>query len=248
MLRAIATTCLAAALVTAPGDGPAAAQVPVDTALVLVVDSSGSIDEGEFRLQKEGIAAAVTSPRVLAAVASGPFRRLAVAYVEWGSPGGAETVVGWMLVEDARSAAAFADAVVAAPRSAQSYNAIGDAIDHAALLLSRCPCEATRKVVDLSGDNADMRSLNPVAAARDAAVARGVTVNALAILENDRIGPTGRPWLVEYYERAVIGGPGAFVVAARDRADFTRALLDKMVLEVAGAALPGPSVAATPSR
>lgn len=140
---------------------PALAQAPVDTALVLAVDSSGSIDETEFRLQREGIAAALTSPRVLQAVAGGAFGRLAVAYVEWGSPGGAETVVGWAFVTDRASAEAAAAAIVSAPRSPQSYNAIGDAIDHAAGLFSACGCEATRRVIDLSGDNADMRSRNP---------------------------------------------------------------------------------------
>ncbi|MGE0715574.1 MAG: DUF1194 domain-containing protein [Alphaproteobacteria bacterium] len=243
MLRAIGSRLAAALLLWTV---PAVAQVPVDTALVLVVDSSGSIDADEFRLQKEGIAQAVTSPRVLQAVAGGSFGKLALAYVEWGSPARPETVVGWTIVDDRRSAEAFAAAVVAAPRSPQSYNAIGDAIDHAALLLQRCPCEAMRKVIDISGDNADMRSLNPAPAARDAAVALGITVNALAVLENDRTGPSGRPWLVEYYERDVIGGAGAFVMAARDRADFTRALLDKMVLEVAGTQPPGVSIATAP--
>lgn len=224
---------------------PAAADVPVDTALVLAVDSSGSIDEAEFRLQREGIAAALTSPRVLQAIAGGPIGRVAVAYVEWGSPMRPETVVGWTMVTDRGSAEALAATIVAAPRSPQSYNAIGDAVDHATHLFARCGCQATRRVIDISGDNADMRSALPVPAARDAAVAAGITVNALAVLENDRLGPGGRPWLVEYYEQDVIGGPGAFVMAAQDRADFTRALLDKMVLEIAGLRPPGPSYAAT---
>jgi hypothetical protein len=218
---------------------PAGAQTPVDTALVLAVDASGSIDEAEFRLQKEGIAAAVRSPRVVDAIAGGGHGRVAIAYVEWGSPGGPRTVVGWAFVSDAGSAAGLAEAILAAPRSRQSYNAIGDAIDHAAGLFAGCRCEATRRVIDISGDNADMRSLNPAPAARDAAVARGITVNALAVLEEDRrgpdrTGPGGKPWLVEYYESDVIGGAGAFVMAAHSRADFTRALLDKMVLEIAG--------------
>ncbi|BBK45333.1 hypothetical protein STVA_53530 [Allostella vacuolata] len=226
------------------GAGPAVAQTPVDTALVLAVDSSGSIDEAEFRLQRDGIATALTSPRVLSAIAGGAVGRIAVAYVEWGSPARAETVVGWHVVGDRAAADALAAAIVAASRSRQSYNAIGDAIDHAAGLFAACGCEATRRVIDISGDNADMRSVRPAAAARDAAVAAGITVNALAILGDDRPGPGGRPWLVEYYERAVIGGAGAFVMAARDRADFTRALLDKMVLEIAGRPLPDASLAA----
>src|SRR3546814_15362355 len=104
----------------------------------------------------------------------------------------AQVMVGWMIVEDGASADAFAAAVLAAPRSQQSYNAIGDAIDHAAALLDRCPCQPTRRVIDVSGDNPDNRSVRPAPIARDAAVAAGITVNALAILESDPIGQIGR--------------------------------------------------------
>lgn len=240
-----AALAMAAALLQAPA---VRADQPVDTALVLAADSSGSIDEAEFRLQREGIAAALTNPRILQAIAGGPLGRIAVAYVEWGSPGRPETVVGWTMVADRRSAEALATAITAAPRSPQSYNAIGDALDHATHLFAGCGCQPSRRVIDISGDNADMRSRLPAPAARDAAVAAGITVNALAVLENDRVGPDGRPWLVEYYEREVIGGPGAFVMAARDRADFARALLDKMALEIAGTGAPAPRYAVRTER
>jgi hypothetical protein len=213
----------------------AGADTPVDIALVLAVDASGSIDADEFKLQKEGIAGAVTSEPVLSAIGSGPNRRVAIAYVEWGSPGGAATVVNWAIVEDAASAGRFASAVLVAPRSPQSYNAIGDAITHGAALIQACPCKPIRGVIDISGDNRDNRSLTPALVARQAAAAQGITVNALAVLEGDRAGSSGKPWLVEEYERGVIAGPGAFVIAARDRADFARALLQKMVREFAAA-------------
>ena len=239
---------LAVAVLAAVAPARAQPPVPVDVALVLIVDSSGSIDEGEFRLQKEGIATAITHPRVLAAIASGPLQRIAIAYAEWGSPGAAETIVTWTMVHDPVTADGFAGAVLSAQRSPQSYNAIGDALDHATRLIERCPCQPTRSVIDLSGDNADMRSRIPAGLARDVAVRGGITVNALAILENDRIGASGKPWLVEYYESEVIGGPGAFVMAAKDRADFTRALLDKMVLEIADAAPDERRFAARPTH
>ena len=222
---------------TVAASSPTAAQeafTAVDTALVLVVDASGSITDGEFRLQKEGIALAVTDDEVMSAILSGAWQRIAIAYVEWGGPLMAQTMVGWMIVEDQASAEAFAASVLGAPRSLQSYNAIGDAIDHAAALLDQCPCQPTRRVIDVSGDNPDNRSVRPSEVARDAAVANGITINALAILENDPIGPSGRPLLVETYESEVIGGPGAFVMAAEDRRDFARALRQKMVLEIAG--------------
>jgi hypothetical protein len=213
---------------------------PVDVALVLAVDASGSISQAEFELQKQGIAQAVTSPRVLRAIQGGQIRRVALAYVEWGGPGNAQTIVAWHIVEDAGNAATFAQAIVEARRSAQGYNAIGDAILHSAALLGACPCEALRRVIDISGDNTDRLSLVPAPAARDAAVAAGITVNALAILQNDLIGPRGKPLLVENYEREVIGGPGAFVLPAESREAFTEALLDKMVLEISGLTpLPG---------
>ena len=210
---------------------PAAAQGEVDTALVLAVDASGSIDEGEFAFQKEGIAAAITDPRVLEAMRSGPHGRIALAYVEWGGPGAAQTVVSWHVVADAASAESFAAKVVAAQRSAQSYNAIGDAIDHSVELLKSCTCKPTRRVIDISGDNADMRSFRPAPAARDAAIAQRITINALAVLSSG--GSGGHPDLVGYYETNVIGGQGAFVLPARDRRDFARALREKMILEVA---------------
>ena len=216
------------------GDAPR-----VDVALVLTVDASGSIDPPEFQLQKEGIAGAVADPEVLSTIQSGRNGRIAIAYVEWGAPGGAKMVVDWMLVSDAASAAEFGNAVLQAPRSIQSYNAIGDAIDLAVKLFDACPCQPTRRIIDVSGDNPDNRSHLPAPLARDNAVADGITINALAILQDGRLGPEGRPWLVEAYERSVIGGFAAFAIAANSRADFARALREKMVLEISGLAPPG---------
>jgi hypothetical protein len=200
----------------------------VDLLLVLAVDASGSIDEAEFRLQREGYAEALSSPRFLAAVRSGPVGAVAVAMVEWGAPGAAATVVPWMRVGDLASAEALAVAVLAAPRSAQSWNAIGDAIDHSAALIRAAPFRTDRAVIDLSGDGPDMRSLNPVGAARASAAAAGITVNALAIR-----GAEARVNLEQYYEREVIAGPSAFVATAKDRRELTPALLAKLVREIA---------------
>jgi len=216
----------------------------VDVALVLTVDASGSIDHEEFQLQKEGIAQAVAAPEVLSTIKSGRNGRIAIAYVEWGAPGGAQTMVNWMMVGDEAEAAAFGNAVLAASRSSQSYNAIGDAIDHAVKLFDACPCRPTRKIIDVSGDNPDNRSHIPALVARDAAIASGVTINALAILQDGRLGPEGRPWLVETYERTIIGGFGAFAHAANSRADFARALREKMVLEISETEEPDRSGAA----
>ena len=127
----------------------------------------------------------------------------------------------------------FAMDVRNAPRAPQSYNAIGDGMALATQLIANCACKPTRKVIDVSGDNPDMRGDVPSSVARDQAVKAGVTVNALAILNDDRKGPSGQPWLVEVYQRDVIGGPGAFVIPAQTRTDFDRALRQKLIQEIA---------------
>ena len=198
----------------------------VDLLLVLAIDASGSIDADEFRLQRAGCAEALTHPAVLSAVASRARGAIGVAMVEWGTPGGAATVVDWRRVDGAGSAATLAEAVMAAPRSRQSWNAIGDAVDHAAGLIAAAPWRAGEKVIDVSGDAPDMRGLRTIADARRDAAAQGIVVNALAI-------EGGRAGLRETYEATVIAGQGAFVVAAESRADFARALRAKLVREIA---------------
>lgn len=209
--------------------------------LVLAMDASGSIDPDEFRLQREGLAEALLHPAVLSAVTGGAHGAIAVAMVEWGSPGGAATAVEWMAVRDAASAAALAGAIRAAPRSPQSYNAIGDAIAHATALIAAAPFRAEARVIDVAGDGPDMRSVLPAPEARDRAVEGGITVNALAI-EVSPVTRFGEP-LRAHYERAVIGGPGAFVMVAETRADFARAMRAKLIREIA--ARPGAGAAQT---
>ena len=210
-----------------------AAQVgEVDLLLVLAVDASGSIDPDEFRLQREGYAEALSHPSVLAAIRGKPRGAIAVAMVEWGSPGGAATVVEWTRLTDPASARGLAEAVLAAPRSPQGYNAIGDALDHCAELLRAAPFRAPERVIDLSGDGPDLRSLRPARLARDEAVAAGITINALAVAAAGQVTRLGEP-LAETYRREVIGGPGAFVITAEDRRDIARALRAKLVREIA---------------
>jgi hypothetical protein len=231
-LPALAAATAAAAL-AARSRPASSAREEVDLLLALAVDASGSIDADEFRLQREGYAEALSHPAVLAAIASKPRGAVAVAMVEWGSPGGAATVLDWTrLSPQTASARALAEAVLAAPRSRQSWNAIGDALDHCALLIGAAPFRAAEQVIDLSGDGPDLRSLRPAASARDDAVAAGITVNALAVAAAGQVTRAGEP-LAETYRREVVGGPGAFVVTAEDRRDIAGALRAKLVREIA---------------
>jgi hypothetical protein len=210
----------------------AAAPDTLDALLVLAMDASGSIDEAEFRLQREGYAEALTHPTVLGAIRSRPRGAVGIAILEWGSPGGSQLVVDWRRVHDAASAQAMADALLDAPRSAQSYNAIGDAIHHASHLLREGPFRGEQLIIDISGDGPDMRSLRAAPVARDIVVRRGMVVNALAIAASGQVTRFGET-LEEHYRRDVIGGPGAFVITAEGRHDLARALRAKLVREIA---------------
>ncbi len=125
----------------------------VDIELVLAVDSSGSIDGREFALQRMGYARALTHPDVLAAIARGPHRAIAVVFVEWWGPEIATEVVPWTRITDAASAGAVAQRIVAAPRTIfGGGTALGGAIDLGMALLAESPFKGSRRVIDISGD------------------------------------------------------------------------------------------------
>jgi Protein of unknown function (DUF1194) len=196
-------------------------------ALVLAIDVSTSVTADSYVLQQEGVARAFENPRLIDAVAAIPGGA-EVLILEWSDPDRISITVGWRRVDDAASAAAFAAAVRKTKRSSSGRTAIGPALLAAASAFDRLPEPAARRVIDISGDGMANFGLAP-AAARDRIVASGISINGLAIL-------TEEPWLEGYYRSNVIGGPQAFVVAARDFDSFADAMLRKLVQEVAGAA------------
>lgn len=206
---------------------------PVDVALVLAVDVSRSIDEEEARLQREGYRAAVTDPRVVEAVRGGLVGAIALAYVEWAGADYQRTVLPWTRLSGQADAENWAAALARAPRQSLSWTSISGGIEAARRELAILPFEATRRVIDVSGDGVN-NSGPPAEQARDAAVAEGVVINGLPIV-NDRPG-WGRASSVPldaYYERSVIGGPGAFMIVADDFASFGTAVRRKLVREIA---------------
>lgn len=215
----------------------ATAAEPVDLLLVLAADVSRSVDAAKFKLQRDGYAAAITDPRVVEAVRSGPHGRIAICFVEWSGVVSQKLVVDWMAVGDAVSANAFADRVVEAPRSFADRTSISAGIDFAMEQLGRAPFEASRRTIDVSGDGTNNGGRD-VAAARDDAVAKGVTVNGLVILSAEPLpwnpGHTHPPGgLGAYYRDNVVGGPNAFVMEAQDFAAFGKSLVNKLVAEIA---------------
>jgi hypothetical protein len=221
------------------------AETAVDLELVLAVDISRSIDDEEARLQREGYVAAFTNPEVIAAIEGGTTGAIAVAYVEWASADYQRTAIPWTLIRDAASAEAFAAKIQALPRVSMSWTSISGAIDYCALLFGH-EFRGARQVIDVSGDGVNNNG-RPAQSARDEAVRRGIVINGLPIL-NDRPN-FGRPpeaALDAYYESQVIGGPGAFVIAAEDFHAFGDAILSKLIREIAAA--PEAAPAATRQR
>ena len=199
----------------------------VDLELAFVVDASGSIDEDETRLQRQGYADALVNPRVLDAIGGGFLRAIAVAYIEFAGPTCERVSVDWARIDDLQSARSFGERILALPRMyCPGGNAIGDAVALATASIAGNGFDGTRQVIDVSGDGPNTIGL-PVEYARDTAVAAGMTVNGLVIER-----PT-MPDLDAYYRQAVTGGPRSFVIAARDRRSFAEAILKKMILEIA---------------
>ncbi|AHY56204.1 DUF1194 domain-containing protein [Bradyrhizobium japonicum] len=209
-------------------------QPSVDVELVLAVDVSYSMDPGELLLQREGYAEAIVSNEFLQAIKAGPNRRLALVYVEWSGPNDQKIIVPWRLIDSHESAAAVAAEIAKAPVRVGSRTSISGAINFALPLFDADPYRGLRRVIDVSGDGANNDG-SPVTIARDAALARGITINGLPIMLEGRLpSQMDIDDLDLYYEDCVIGGAGSFMVTIRSRDGFKEAIRTKLVLEVAG--------------
>lgn len=219
---------------------PALAQTEVDLALVLAVDISYSMDPEEQALQREGFAEAFRSPAVHQAIKGGMIGRIAVSYMEWAGAMDQMVVVPWTVLDNPESLMAFAGKIASTPLRRAQRTSLSGAIDFSARLLEESGVEATRQVIDISGDgpNNQGRFVMP---ARDDAIAKGITINGLPIMLR-RPGYLDIPELDVYFKDCVIGGSGAFVVPVREREQFPEAIRTKILLEIAGIAPAEPSI------
>ncbi len=230
---------LAAAVPAAAQTSSVAGLLPqkVDVALVLLADVSGSVNDGEFHLEKQGYRTAFADPGVIAAIRSGVRGRIAVTYVEFAGSEQQHVVVGWTVLASGRDARAFGEAVAAAPRSFAGRTSISNAIIAALDLLHQAPFEAERRLIDICGDG-DNNSGYEIKVARARAAKAGVVVNALAIIKEFGDGylygshpvPGG---LARYFHDKVIGGAGSFVIEAKGPGSFAEAIRRKLRQEIA---------------
>ena len=231
-ILAFAALCGVAAAAAPAG----ASGVEVDVELVLAVDTSNSMAADEQTIQRAGYVEAIASTEVIAAIEVGLIGRIAVSYLEWGEAGRETVVVDWHVIEDRESAEIFAEKLAAAPIGQRRRTSISGALTFAADMIETNDFEGLRKVIDVSGDGPNNHG-GPVLEAREATLRRGIVVNGLPVMIDDG----RRRWSVVqeldvYYETCVIGGPSAFLIPVRSKADFAHAIRRKLVLEIAGLA------------
>lgn len=250
LMRAIAATLALAAVAASPvlaRDG----QTEVDAELVIAVDVSFSMDREEQRLQRAGYISALTSKEFLDALKSGAHGKIAVAYMEWAGMADQETIMPWALIENAESAKAFADSLAEVPLRRASRTSISGGVDKAAHMFDGNGYKGARLIVDVSGDGPNNHG-RIVTEARDDAVANGIIINGLPLVD---IRPYTSPMDIKeldiYYTDCVIGGPGAFMIAVNSAQKFIDATRTKLVLEISmpippAAPLVKPAAAAAP--
>jgi hypothetical protein len=206
---------------------PAFAQskTPVAIELVLALDSSASVDAHEFRLQNEGIALAFRDPDVLQAVNNLKPFGAAIAVIQWGGPGETQVVLPFTHIESARDAKAFGFRISLIRRWMRAGStSIATGINDAHALIESSEFEGQRKVIDVSGDGPDNSDVD-LDAARNNALAAGVTINGLSVEAEDRT-------LQKYYLGHVISGADSFVEPAQGFEDFAGAIKEKLLREL----------------
>jgi uncharacterized protein DUF1194 len=206
----------------------------VDVELVLAVDVSYSMDMDELAVQREGYAQALVSKEFLQALKSLPNGKISITYFEWAASSDQKIIIPWRLIDGPETADAVAEEILKTPIRRASRTSISGAIYFAMPLFEANPYHGLRRVIDISGDGPNNNGA-PVLGARDTALAKGITINGLPIMVKEPSYSTmdidNLDW---YYEDCVIGGPGSFVVAIKDKDKFREAIRTKLLLEVAG--------------
>jgi hypothetical protein len=209
------------------------AAASVDVELVLAVDVSYSMDMDELAIQREGYAQAIVSKEFLQALKTGPTGKIAITYFEWAASSDQKIIIPWRVIDGPETADAVAEEIMKTPIRRASRTSISGAINFAMPLFDENPYHGLRRVMDISGDGPNNNGA-PVTGARDAALAKGITINGLPIMVKE---PSYSTMDIDnldfYYEDCVIGGPGSFVVSIKDRDKFKEAIRTKLLLEVA---------------
>ncbi len=206
-----------------------AAEAEVDLALVLAIDCSFSVDAREFRMQMQGLGEALASAEVWQAIDNGPLKKIAVAAFLWSDSDSQVVIRPWTIIASADAARITGEHLASAKRSVRlGGTGISAALIFGGALMALAPA-ATRRVIDVSTDGRNNLG-KPVYRARNEVVARGITINGLAIANE-------WPTLDHYLEQQVAGGPSNFVVKADTYDDYGAAMQRKLIREIVGPGL-----------
>lgn len=220
-LKVMVILALAVVAVMGMGTRANAQLVPVDLELALLVDISGSVSSSEFNLQRQGYVDAFNNPVIHQAIADGQYGKIAATLIYWSTD--QAVGVGWTLIDSATAAQNFATAIsnAARPSGIGSLTAPGSAVNYATPLFFNNSFDGTRLVIDVSGDG-EQNTGASTTAARDAAYGQGITINGIAIGDQD---------IQDWYDANLIT-PNGFSMFAANFVDFGTAIDDKLLTEI----------------
>jgi hypothetical protein len=191
-------------------------------ALALALDISSSVDDREYALLRDGLAAALLSDEVQAQLFAGA--PVAITTYEWSSRNRTSQTLRWTLLEDPAALQEAVRRIYASRRVSEIFpTGIGEALGYGSRLMRDAPTCA-RQVIDVSGDGVHNDGFPPAMAYKYFPF-DGITVNGLVIQGADAD-------VLAYYEQEVIRGPGAFIEIAGNYEDFERAMQRKLLREI----------------
>ncbi len=213
-----------------------AADAACRQALALGLDVSGSVDAAEYRLQLDGLAAALTDPEVASVLLDDAAAPVRIAVYEWSGPEFQSLVLDWTALGSEAELLAAASALRRHQRSAgaELTTALGTAlVTGFDLLASQGDC--WKRTLDISGDGKSNAGPRPQDVADQRA--NDIVVNAL-VIGTGTSGADGQnvegdlKELTPYFEAYVIAGDGAFAEAALGFDDYGAAMKRKLLREL----------------
>jgi TonB family protein len=209
-------------------------RAPVDVELVIAADVSYSMGKDDLVLRRDAYARAIASGEFAQALKAGRLGKVAVTYFEWSASGYQDIILSRRVIDGPEAAAAFAGEIIKARTVPRTRTSISSAIDFALTLFKNNYSEGARQVLDISGDGPNNDG-GPVVAARDAALAKGITVNGVTMMYPAPARPPADiDRLDDYFADCVTGGQGSFVLPVKDSADLERAIRTTLVSDITG--------------
>lgn len=232
VVRAIRMAVLAPGLLALPAVVQAA---ECRQALAIGLDVSGSVDQQEYQMQIEGLAAALLSDEVAAKLLDTPETPVMLAVYDWSGAEHQRLILDWVALSDRAVLERVAGVIATAVRIERSpATGVGAAMAYGDALLARQP-DCLRATLDLTGDGLSNSGPRP----RDVVLSERrvpVTVNALVIgIDRDASWDGGEPGTAEltaWFRAEVIRGPEAFVEVALGFRDFEAAMRRKLIREL----------------